>query len=54
MSNEPTIEIFRPVGPRELALIRDSGWRAFPPRLHYQPIFHPVLNERYARQVARD
>ena len=54
MSNEPTIEMFRPVGPRELALIRDSGWPAFPPRLHYQPIFYPVLNERYARQIARD
>jgi hypothetical protein len=50
----PTIELFRPVGPRELARIRDLDWRAFPPRLPYQPIFYPVLNEDYARQIARD
>jgi hypothetical protein len=49
-----TIELFRPVGPGELEKIRASGWRAFPPRLHVQPIFYPVLNEEYARQIARD
>ncbi|HJZ97785.1 MAG TPA: hypothetical protein VKE70_14845, partial [Candidatus Solibacter sp.] len=43
-----------PTGPRELELIRDSGWRAFPPRLAEQPIFYPVLNEEYATQIARD
>src|SRR3974390_2372349 len=26
----------------------------FPPRLANQPIFYPVLNEEYARQIARD
>jgi len=26
----------------------------FPPRLAEQPIFYPVLNEEYARQIARD
>ncbi len=31
-----------------------SGYRAFPPRLHEQPIFYPVLNEGYAIQIARD
>jgi hypothetical protein len=50
----PTITLFRPVGPRELARIRELDWRAFPPRLHHQPIFYPVLNEEYARQIARD
>jgi hypothetical protein len=49
-----TIELFRPTGPKELALVRDLGWRAWPPRLPYQPIFYPVLNEDYARQIARD
>lgn len=50
----PSITLFRPVGPKELARIRELGWRAFPPRLHFQPIFYPVLNEAYARQIARD
>jgi hypothetical protein len=47
-----TVTLYRPVGPRELALIADSGYRAFPPRLPEQPIFYPVLNEEYARQIA--
>ena len=44
--------LFRPVGWQELELIADSGWRAFPPRLPDQPIFYPVLNFDYARQIA--
>jgi len=51
MPNETT-ELFRPVGENELKLIRDSGNRAFPPRLPEQPIFYPVLNEAYAQQIA--
>jgi hypothetical protein len=46
--------LFRPVGPRELELIVESGYREFPPRLPDQPIFYPVLNEEYARQIARE
>jgi len=46
--------LFRPVGPQELSLIVASGYREFPPRLPEQPIFYPVLNEEYARQIARD
>ena len=46
--------LFRPVGPEELRLIAESGYRAFPPRLPGQPIFYPVLNEEYAAQIARD
>jgi hypothetical protein len=42
------------VGQQELDLIAASGWRAFPPRLPFQPIFYPVLNEAYAVQIARD
>ncbi|BDI29599.1 hypothetical protein CCAX7_16500 [Capsulimonas corticalis] len=52
--NHGTIELFRPVGVKELELIRESGFRAFPPRLSFQPIFYPVLNEEYAAQIARD
>ncbi len=49
-----TVTLYRPVGPKELALIEASGWKAFPPRLPEQPIFYPVTNEEYAVQIARD
>lgn len=50
----PTVTLFRPVGENELDLIRASGMREFPPRLKWQPIFYPVLNEAYAVEIARD
>src|SRR5436190_1596788 len=53
MSNDLTT-LYRPVGPKELLLIEKSEYREFPPRLPEQPIFYPVLNEEYARQIARD
>lgn len=46
--------LYRPVGPKELELIKQSGWIKFPPRLLQQPIFYPVMNEEYAIQIARD
>jgi hypothetical protein len=49
-----TVTLYRPVGQKELDRIRESGFRAFPPRLPEQPIFYPVLNEEYATQIARD
>ena len=49
-----TITLYRPVGPEELALIEQSNYTAFPPRLPEQPIFYPVTNEAYAEQIARD
>lgn len=51
---ETTLTLWRPVGPKELELIRQSGMRAFPPRLPEQPIFYPVLTEEYAVKIARD
>ena len=51
---EETVTLWRPVGPKELALIRESGMRAFPPRLPEQPIFYPVTTEAYAVKIARD
>jgi hypothetical protein len=48
------VTLYRPVGQKELDLIRDSRFRAFPPRLAHQPIFYPVLTEAYAIQIARD
>ena len=52
-TNDLTI-LYRPVGPKELELIEQSGWTKFPPRLPEQPIFYPVMNEEYAIQIARD
>jgi mannose-6-phosphate isomerase-like protein (cupin superfamily) len=49
-----TVTLYRPTGEKELALIRASGYAAFPPRLLEQPIFYPVLTEEYAAQIARD
>jgi hypothetical protein len=49
-----TVTLFRPVGQKELELIRQSRMREFPPRLAWQPIFYPVLNEEYAVEIARD
>ena len=49
-----TVTLWRPVGPAELELIRQSGMRAFPPRLPEQPIFYPVTTEEYAVKIARD
>ena len=44
--------LFRPVGTEELALIRASGYTSYPPRLPWQPIFYPVLEEEYAIEIA--
>jgi hypothetical protein len=54
MTATDTTTLYRPVGPKELELIRQSGNRAFPPRLPEQPIFYPVLTEDYAVKIARD
>ena len=46
------MRLYRPVGQAEYDLIAQSGFTAYPPRLPEQPIFYPVLNERYAREIA--
>ena len=51
-SADDTITLWRPTGPEELALVRASGWREWPPRLPGQPIFYPVLNEDYATKTS--
>lgn len=48
------IVLYRPTGPRELELVKQSGYKKWPPRLEGQPIFYPVTNETYAREIARD
>ena len=44
--------LYRPVGIEELGLIFENGMKAFPPRLPEQPIFYPVTNFAYAKQIA--
>jgi hypothetical protein len=48
---DETVFLYRPTGPRELELVAASGYRRWPPRLPGQPIFYPVTNEEYARQI---
>ena len=47
-----TIMLYRPTGPNELALVKESGYTKWPPRLPEQPIFYPVTNEAYAKEIA--
>ncbi|MDF2933765.1 MAG: ADP-ribosylation/crystallin [Chryseobacterium sp.] len=44
--------LYRPVGEKEMILIIESNYKKFPPRLEWQPIFYPVLNENYASEIA--
>ncbi|HME58541.1 MAG TPA: hypothetical protein VKF63_09390 [Terracidiphilus sp.] len=54
MSDESVTTLYRPVGQKELDLIAESGFLAFPPRLLGQPIFYPVLTKEYATRIAQD
>ncbi len=54
MIAEELVVLWRPAGPEEIQLVRDSGSKRWPPRLPEQPIFYPVLNEDYATRIARD
>ena len=51
---EETVTLYRPTGPKELALVQESGCKRWPARLPGQPIFYPVTNEAYARQIATE
>lgn len=51
-THEDLTTMYRPVGPEELDLLRQAGFRRWPPRLPEQPIFYPVTNERYAAEIA--
>lgn len=50
--HEEVVELFRPVGPEELALLQAADFKRWPPRLPEQPIFYPVTNARYAVEIA--
>lgn len=49
---DETITLYRPTGPEELELVKQSNFTKWPPRLPEQPIFYPVTNEEYAREIA--
>lgn len=51
---EKVVVLFRPVGQKELDLIKASDWKRFPPRLPEQPYFYPVTTDEYASKIARD
>lgn len=44
--------LYRPVGEKEMILIIENNYKKFPPRLEWQPIFYPVLDENYASEIA--
>lgn len=54
MTDDETVELWRPTGPEEIDLVRATGSTRWPARLPDQPIFYPVLNEDYATRIARD
>lgn len=49
-----TITLYRPVGLKEMELIAICDYTRFPPRLSWQPIFYPVMNQQYAEQIAKE
>lgn len=48
------MKLWRPVGQNELAKIRATGMRAFPPRLPDQPLFYAVFGFDEAEEIARN
>lgn len=50
--NTEIVTMYRPIGPDELELLKQSGMKRWPPRLPGQPIFYPVTNELYAEEIA--
>ena len=48
---EETVTMYRPCNQAELDLVVESGNKRLPPRLPGQPIFYPVTNEQYAKEV---
>lgn len=48
-----TVVCFRPVGQKELDLVKESDYKKWPPRLPEQPIFYPVTNEEYAIELTK-
>lgn len=52
-ASDEVVTMYRPVGPVELQLVRDSGNTLWPPRLPDQSIFYPETNQKYAAEIAQ-
>ncbi len=52
--NSKIVILYRPVAQKEFDLIKESGWKKFPPILPEQPYFYPVMNEEYATQISKE
>ncbi|MBP0004975.1 MAG: hypothetical protein J7642_14890 [Cyanobacteria bacterium SBC] len=50
---DKTLTLYRPIGPKELERVKASGYQQWPPRLPGQPIFYPVTNEEYAKEIVK-
>lgn len=48
-----TVTLYRPTGPEELELVKEAGYKRWPPRFPEQPIFYPVTNEKYAAEISQ-
>ena len=48
------VTLYRPTGPKELLLVKESDYKKWPPRLPEQPLFYPVTNEKYAIEIAQN
>jgi hypothetical protein len=53
MKSVNTTTLYRPTGPKEFELVKESGFSKWPPRLPEQPYFYPVTNEKYAENITR-
>lgn len=49
-----TVALYRSTGPEDLLLVEQNGFKRWPARLSWQPIFDPISNEQYAIDYARD
>ncbi len=52
MEGVETVEMFRPSGPKELKFVEESGYSSWSQRLPEHPIFYPVSNKEYAKEIA--
>jgi len=48
---EKLVTLYRPCAQKELDHVIASGFKRWPPRLPEQPIFYPVTNKQYAKEV---
>lgn len=46
--------LYKPVSQKELDLIKQSEWKAFPSGLKEQPFFYPLMKEAYSAQIVKE